>query len=206
MENFKFNVGQTVTSPYFLGGVAIGSGIIAGVWLWAKNRKKSDKECELEKLKEENAEKERQREHEREIEKIKAQEKADEIESAEKTKRENARQAEETKRAEIAAKEKEDIRNWELNAPSGYWDWKTAEAQAKGMKESAAKNAELQRELAKIEAEKAKKVAEIAGKAKSDQFNANARMVRAVADGAANIFGDKSKNSIADGLNFNLEL
>lgn len=149
-----------LTNPFVIGGTAVGAGITAGAIIYAKNRPKTDAEIELEKQKEANAEAERQRQHERDMEKIKAKQAADEVESQEQTKRDAKKQEERTKQLELEIQKLKDQREWEKVAPEGYWQLKIAEANASGIKATAEKEASLQRDIAKMQADSAKYAAD----------------------------------------------
>ena len=149
-----------ITNPFVIGGTVLGAGVAAGAVIYAKHRPKTEAEVELEKLKEKNAEAEREREHQREIEKIKAKKEVDEVEA-------RYRQEEITKRQQIeleklkeknAEAEKQFERD--LKRPPEYWQFKAEEAKAERLAETSKKEADLQREIAKMQMETAKYTAD----------------------------------------------
>lgn len=198
---------KILTNPFVIGGTAIGAGVTVGAVIYATHRPKTDAEIELEKQKEANAEAERQRQHERDLEKIKAKAAADEVESQEQTKRDAKKQEEHTKQLELEIQKLKEQREWEKNAPDGYWRVKEAQAKASAEEATAKREAETQREIAKLQAEAARYSAEQNAKAIKDkanyeylrsnsQNNADVAKAQALYGGIANIVtGVTGKNS-----------
>lgn len=158
-----------ITNPFVIGGTALGIGVTAGAVIYAKHRPKTDAEIELEKIKEKNAEAEREREHEREIERIKAKQAQDAINAEEETKRKAKADEERTRQIELDLVKIREEREWQKNAPQGYWELKKAEATASGERAVAAKEAETQREIARLQAEAARYSAEAQAKAAKER-------------------------------------
>lgn len=149
-----------ITNPFVIGGTAIGTGVITAAVIYGKRRPKTEAEIELEKLKERNAEADREREHVRSLEQIRAKQAADAIESEERTKRMAKEQEEKTKRLNEELAEARAKREFEKTAPDGYWRVKEAEARAAGEKAAAVKEAETQKEIARLQADAARYSAE----------------------------------------------
>lgn len=187
-----------ITNPFVIGGAALGAGVTAGAIIYAKHRPKTDAEVELEKIKEKNAEAEREREHQRELERIKARQASEEVEALERTKREAKAQEERTKQIDKELTKIREEREWQKNAPQGYWDLKKAEAEAAGKKAASNAEYEAQREIAKLQAEAAKYSADAQARAAKDREyfsykrlesanNADAAKTQALYGGIANI-------------------
>ena len=160
---------KIITNPFVIGGTMLGLGGIGAATIWAFRRPKTDAEIELEKTKEANAEAARQRAHELELEKIKNRQTLDEIEAQEATKREAKKQEELTERARIQLKADEEQREYERTAPQGYWELQIAKAKAAGEEAAAKKEADIQREIARLQAESAKYTADANARAIKDR-------------------------------------
>lgn len=195
-------VKNILTNPITIGSAILSVGIAAGAFIWGKKRPKTDAEIELLKIKEINAETERQRQHELSIQRIKAKQALDEIEAQEKTKREAKAQEERTHQIDLEIQKLKEKREWEKNAPAGYWELEIAKANA--AKEQAAVNKEhdTQREIARLQAEAARYSAEANARAAKEREyygykrqesadSANSANVQAIANGIAQMVTGK---------------
>lgn len=160
---------ELLTNPFVIGGTALGTGIVTGAVIYAKKRPKTDKEIELLKLKEQNAEEERKRKADIRLKEIEAKKAVDEVEA-------KARQEEITKREQIAFEKMKEMnaeaqrkRDWEKDMPAEYWQYKSSEARAAGEEAAAKRTADLQRDIARMQADSAKYAADRNAEANKDR-------------------------------------